>query len=286
MAEYQETPSIDVHRIATGHYHERGAYYAHRASGTPDWLLVYTVSGSGRFGYPRGEIVSRPGELTLLKPRTLHDYGLVGPARRWELFWAHFHPRPEWAPLLRLPEAAPGLGHLKLHDEELRMRIEARLFDMHRLARSSLRQSESLAMNALEEVLLWCDLINPRSMTALIDPRIRRAVDYISQDPRRSIALGRQAARSALSRSRFSYLFRSQIGKTPQQLQEEQRIGLARQLLTLTSRSVAQIAQDLGFSSPYYFSLRFKRATGKSPRAYRRKTTALSFGPHVACKVP
>ena len=54
---------------------------------------------------------------------------------------------------LRLPEVAPGLGHLSIHDEELRTRIEARLFDMHRLATSSLRQSESLAMNALEEVL-------------------------------------------------------------------------------------------------------------------------------------
>ena len=97
---------------------------------------------------------------------------------------------------------------------------------------------------------MWCDLVNPRSMTALIDPRIRRASRYISEDPRRSIALGRLAARSALSRSRFSYLFRSQIGKTPQQLQEEQRIGLARQLLTLTSRSVGQIAQHSGFSSP------------------------------------
>jgi AraC family transcriptional regulator of arabinose operon len=141
---------------------------------------------------------------------------------------------------------------------------------MHRLATSSLRQSESLAMNALEEALLWCDLINPRSMTRLIDPRIRKAVDYISEDPSRPIELGRLAARSALSRSRFCHLFRAQIGKTPQQLQEEQRIGMARQLLSLTARSVGQISQDIGFSSPYYFSLRFKRATGQSPRAYRR----------------
>ena len=132
-----------------------------------------------------------------------------------------------------------------------------------------MRQSESFAMNALEEVLLWCDLVNPHSVTSLIDPRIRRAVDYISEDPSRPIALGRLASRSALSRSRFSYLFRSQMGKTPQQLQEEQRINMARQLLSLTSRPIGQIAHDLGFSSPYYFSLRFKRATGKSPRAYR-----------------
>jgi AraC family transcriptional regulator of arabinose operon len=270
MAEYQETPSITVRQIATGHFHERETYYAHRASGTPDWLLVYTVSGAGRFGHARGEIVARPNELTLLRPRTLHDYGLIGPVRRWELLWVHFLPRPEWAPLLHFPDVAPGLGHLVVHDEELRPRIESRLLDMHRLATSSLRQSESLAMNALEEVLLWCDLVNPSSKTRLIDPRIRKAVDYISEDPSRPIALGRLAARSALSRSRFSYLFRSQMGKTPQQLQEEQRINMARQLLSLTSRSVGQIAQDLGFSSPYYFSLRFKRATGKSPRAYRQ----------------
>jgi AraC family transcriptional regulator of arabinose operon len=205
----------------------------------------------------------------LLRPRTLHDYGLAPPGRRWELVWAHFHPRPDWTPLLQLPEVAPGLGHLAIQDQELRPRIVGRLLDMHRLATSSLRQSESLAMNALEEVLLWCDLVNPNAKTRPIDPRIRKAVDYISEDPSRPISLGRLAARSALSRSRFSHLFRSQIGRTPQQLQEEQRIHMACQLLLLTARPIGQIAENLGFSSPYYFSLRFKRATGKSPRAYR-----------------
>jgi AraC family transcriptional regulator of arabinose operon len=274
MAEYQETPSVEVRQIATGHYRERGTYYAHRASGTSDWLLIYTVSGAGRFGHVMGHIVTRPHEIILLRPRTLHDYGLVPPGRRWELLWAHFHPRPDWAPLLSFPEVAPGLGHLAIHDEELRPRIVARLLDMHRLATSSLRQSASLAMNALEEVLLWCDLVNPNAKTRPIDPRIRKAADYISEDPSRPISLDRLAARSALSRSRFSYLFRSQMGKTPQQLQEEHRIHMACQLLLLTARPIGQIAQDLGFSSPYYFSLRFKRATGKSPRAYRRAGSA------------
>src|SRR6478672_9534036 len=109
MQQRQETPGIEVRRIITGHFDERGAYSVYRARGTPDWLLVYTLAGRGRLG---ADLFARPGELTILRPGTLHDYGLVGPDLHWELLWAHFHPRAEWSPLLQLPQAAPGLGHL------------------------------------------------------------------------------------------------------------------------------------------------------------------------------
>jgi AraC family transcriptional regulator of arabinose operon len=50
---------------------------------------------------------------------------------------------------------------------------------------------------------------------------------------------------------------------------ERQRIERARQLLVMTSLSVKEIGRGVGFESPFYFSLRFKRHTGKSPRSFR-----------------
>ena len=58
---------------------------------------------------------------------------------------------------------------------------------------------------------------------------------------------------------------------TPQQFLEQQRLDRARQLLELSGRSIGDIAADVGFDNPFYFTLRFKRLTGLSPRDYRKR---------------
>jgi AraC-like DNA-binding protein len=50
-----------------------------------------------------------------------------------------------------------------------------------------------------------------------------------------------------------------------------QRINRARQLLELTAMSIKEIAAEVGYENPFYFSLRFKKQTGTSPRDYRQK---------------
>jgi AraC-like DNA-binding protein len=43
-------------------------------------------------------------------------------------------------------------------------------------------------------------------------------------------------------------------------------------LLTLSRQTIAEIADELGFANPFYFTLRFKKQTGQSPRAFRLRT--------------
>jgi AraC family transcriptional regulator of arabinose operon len=97
------------------------------------------------------------------------------------------------------------------------------------------------------------------------------------QHLREKIAIEALAEVVGLSSSRLSYLFKRQNGITPQQYFEQQRLERARQLLELTDLPVKAIAADVGFDNPFYFTLRFKRHLGESPREYRnhvRKTLA------------
>jgi AraC family transcriptional regulator of arabinose operon len=57
---------------------------------------------------------------------------------------------------------------------------------------------------------------------------------------------------------------------TPGQFLELQRLNRAKQLLELTPRTIQAIASEVGFDNPFYFTQRFKRQTGLSPRDYRR----------------
>lgn len=66
-------------------------------------------------------------------------------------------------------------------------------------------------------------------------------------------------------------LFRKELGVTPMQYRQEKKIACARYLLSSTTLTVKEIAFKLGYCDPFYFSNEFRRLTGDSPGAIRRK---------------
>ena len=78
----------------------------------------------------------------------------------------------------------------------------------------------------------------------------------------------------AMSRSGFFAKFRSTFGTTPAKYREQQVLTQAQALLEDTDLSIKEIARELNMGSPGYFSTRFKKAFGVSPRDHRRKFRA------------
>lgn len=263
------TPHQTVQALVTGHFREKEGYAVYRPTGTGDWLMVYTIRGRGRFGYGTGELIAEPADLVILRPGTLHDYGVESTLKRWEMLWSHFQPRSAWREWLAWPEVAPGLMRLQLQKTALRDQVMHRFEAAHGLARGASRLRDELAMNAIEEILLWCDEVNPRSQETNVDPRVREAMEYACQHLADKLSLNDLADAAGLSLSRMAHLFREQVGLTPQQFIEQQRLARACQLLQLTGKSIKQISAEVGFESPFYFTLRFKRAIGKSPKKWR-----------------
>jgi AraC family transcriptional regulator of arabinose operon len=264
-------------QIITGHFRQGPGYNAYRENGTEDFVFFYTIGGRGRLGYRTGEFIAKPGDVVLLRPRTFHDYGVEPKLQRWEFIWAHFLPRPHWHDWLNWPEFAPGASHLKIDSLASRRKFITRLKAMDRYAHSTFRAHDDNAMNALEEVLLWCDGFNPLAEQSRIEGRIQQAVDFICRNASQKIDLEAIARASGLSVSRMAHLFRAQVGQTPQRFLEQQRLDRAKQLLAFTPNSIKTIAYELGFENPFYFTLRFKRYTGSSPRQYRKSAQQRQF---------
>jgi AraC family transcriptional regulator of arabinose operon len=261
-----------VRRLLAGEFDEGPSYATYRRRGTTDWLLIHTLDGRGSFGVHADrssvgtEVHAGAGVTTLIRPGALHDYGTAGD--RWHFLFAHFHPRPDWLPLLGWPSVAPGI--LQLHPSPAASeRITHALSDAVRHQDSVLTQGELLSVNALEAALLWCDTQNPKA--AQIDDRLLRAIEYIDRNLRADLSIPTLARESNLSVSRFAHLFRTQLAATPQQFVERRRLDAAARLLELTTRPVATIATEVGFPDPLYFSTRFRRQTGHSPTQYRRR---------------
>ncbi len=268
-------PALSMH---AGSFTGATIRHTFRPQGTRDWLLIYTRAGSGLYRFPGGAFDSGAGDLTLYRPGVFQDYQFSPQTRKWDLLYAHFIPRAEWLPWLNWPEKSPGLMVLSLKGSVLSDQIVNRLKDMIRFTNGSQPRRQVFGLNALEEILLWCDSINPRQASSQPDPRIGRALDFLTAHATEPFSEDRLAHAAALSPSRLRHLFRLETGDSPRHFQEQQRLLRARDLLAMSRQTISEISLELGFSNPFYFTLRFKKQTGESPRAFRQRIT----GPAVA----
>lgn len=89
--------------------------------------------------------------------------------------------------------------------------------------------------------------------------------NYASQDT----CLRSVSEEVCLSPNHFSTIFSQECGVTFIEYLTEVRIEKAKNLLKTTDMKGSDIAYDVGFSDPHYFSFIFKKTTGLSPREYR-----------------
>lgn len=255
----------------TGRSREEKDNEAYHELGEDNWNLTLTLSGKGRVGLLQGECIAQEGDIFLHRPHTLIDFGIERECGHWETLWAQFFPRPEWLPWLNWPEAAPGIMRLTLEDPALRAKVTSRFLDVHHLMMGALPLHDLLAMNALEEVLLWCETANPLSPRQNRDARVEKVIHHLCLNLAEKSSLCKLAAIGGLSVSGLEHLFRRQMGMTLNQFLEMQRMNRARQLLEMTPRSIQAIAAEVGYENPFYFTLRFKRQHGVSPSDYRKQ---------------
>jgi AraC family transcriptional regulator of arabinose operon len=259
-------------QLLAGRFPGQTLRHTFRARGSKDWLLIYTRGGSGLYRYPGGEFASRRGDVTLYRPGIFQNYQIARATGRWDVVFAHFLPRDEWTDWLHWPELSPGFMRLALTDPALRQRVERSLDEMRHLAGGTMTRRLALGRNSLEKVLLWCDIINPRQRDAQLDARVRRALEHLSAHMKEPFSEERVARAAGLSPSRLRHLFRAQVGDSPRHFFEGLRLRRASELLALSRQTIAEIADELGFTNPFYFTLRFKKQTGESPRAFRQRT--------------
>ncbi len=241
-----------------------------RPTGMDGWILNLTTLGQGRVGRGTQAFTTAPGRLLLFSPAVAHDYGPATPACTWDHQWVYFFPRGHWFEWLVWPEAAPGIMTLDLAGHALEGRISGLFTDL--IATSSqgllLPRRSALVMSILEQLLLWCDQANPERRGGL-DPRIQASIDHLGTRLDQRLSIADLARVAGLSPSRFAHRFREEVGSAPLRFLEQQRITRARDLLLMTRRSIADIANDVGMPDPTWFARVFRRHVGSSPRDFR-----------------
>lgn len=106
---------------------------------------------------------------------------------------------------------------------------------------------------------------NDRSHTIL-----KSAVEYIEEKyAEESISLNDVAAVIDVSPNYFSAIFSQEMGVTFIEYVTKKRMDKAKKLLRQSDMHTAEIAMEVGYKDPHYFSFVFKKTQGCTPREYR-----------------
>lgn len=100
---------------------------------------------------------------------------------------------------------------------------------------------------------------------------VNRARELIRNNLESTLSIQEIAAKLNISYSKFRRVFKDLTGFSPAYYQMDLKLQRAKDLLSTTDLSIKDIAYQLDFTSPDYFSTKFKCKNGMKPSEFRRR---------------
>ena len=101
------------------------------------------------------------------------------------------------------------------------------------------------------------------------DPVVGPALRLLQHHPEHPWSVSSLAAAAGVSRATFARRFAEVVGEPPMAFLTGWRLALAADLLREPTATLATVARQVGYSTPFALSTAFKRAYGVSPREHR-----------------
>ena len=105
---------------------------------------------------------------------------------------------------------------------------------------------------------------------------------HIARDAHQGWPLAAYAGALGITPTHLNRVVRAQTGQSAARHIEARRCQEACRLLAYTRMRVAEVGYALGFEDPAYFSRAFRRQTGETPSAYRRRLAGVDGVPEGA----
>ena len=120
-----------------------------------------------------------------------------------------------------------------------------------------------------EMFVAYCQLVKKHS-SKNYSPLIQQAMIYIDSDLEGDLSLNVLAEKLNVNGSYLSSRFKKEMGQTLTDYITAKRMTLAMRLLGTTKMQIQMVAQKCGIPDVNYFTKKFKKATGKTPKDYRQ----------------
>lgn len=251
-----------------GWYPSAKYHYRERPQGAEEHILIFCVEGSGWYEI-NGERRTIEANEVLLIPRGMaHNYG-ASETTPWSIHWVHFVGNEADFFVYHLP-----IGEYKLLVEPQCAQVVNQLFRecydsfiggfmLYRFIYCA-----QVLHHLLGQLFFNNNSFSPVQRTSQFHS-VEATLRFLHQNLHREVSLGEMSDHAGLSTSHFSYVFKQQTGYSPMDYFIHLKMQRACTMLSFSQKTIHEIAYEIGYSDPYYFSRIFKKIMGVSPRSYR-----------------
>lgn len=217
--------------------------------------VVASLSGHGRTLIDGRAVDWRPGQVLLAPMGRHHAFEIKG-NRPWHLAWVFFDDRA----------TAPAL---RGHQPEL---IDADAAEFVTLVRQLTREASGPAQPAALDALVTLLAIHTRRLAGAdtVDLRLWRLWNHVEADLAQDWSVARLARLACMSEEHLRRLCQKHHQRSPMDHLTHLRLRRAATLLRATPAKLDEVAQLVGYASPYSFSTAFRRWSGLPPARFRR----------------
>ena len=258
------TPVIEkFHRAVSTTIHK--SFIPARAPGRRSDGLIYVISGRTHYDFGSYAFDAKPGDIFFLARDSVYSMDVYDAP--YVVFFANFDFRLPSGTALRCA-LYPSVGGKNTEKLFRRMR------EVWCLQRPTVKvDCLSMLYAAYSDFLR-----SAHGATYLPSAKRKRmdaALEYIDAHiADEALNIAEVASAVHLSESHFRRSFRDAFGISPVKYITMARITQAQERLRYSNERLTDIAEALGFSSLYYFSVVFKKEVGTSPSEYRKRYSA------------
>lgn len=256
--------------------------YTGTVSNSPGWFnqwhchdfceILYVASGTGTLVLQDGEHPLKAGRLVIYNPGVYHEERSDEASPLVLVFLAvQGFATPGLAQNhLLAPEDFPIVkcGH---HNRLIASYFDALLFE------SMVQQPyyQQIAQGLLLAILANATRLLDERQQQTEDPRQKsgKVKQYLEAHYDKPITLESLSEAVYISKHYLAHMFKEHVGVSPIRYLTTLRMGKAQDLLRGTSLSIREIALQLSYEDPQYFSQVFKKTFGLTPAQYRKQHT-------------
>jgi len=234
-----------------------------------EYQLIYIIRGEGIFeSHETGMLKVNQGSMILLFPGVWHRYRPLVETG-WDEYYVGFNGKivDQWVKKNFLTPTNPIIQVGINRDIES---IFEMIFSIVKDEKAGFQQAASGLIIAL---ITNASAIskNRNAGGSGIDSMITKSKSLMAKNLRGEINIVQLANEIGVGYSWFRKAFKEYTGISPLQFVLQLRLNEAKKLLATSNLMIKEIADELGFESPFYFSRIFKQKCGITAEEYRKK---------------
>lgn len=238
-----------------------------RPKGRRDYQLLYIIEGKAHFYFDGVERIVHKGEMVLFRPYDHQSY-FYYPRDKCQVYWVHFTGS----------EVDKILDYYKLPNDrnifysstspDYQWLFEQMIRELQ-LCRTNYK--ELLTMNLRHIFLLIHRYVKEHSKSGSGSiNEIEHAIRHFNVHYKKNINIEEYAKSLHISPCWFNRRFKQITKVTPLQYILSLRIANAKSLLEAKDYNITEIAFEVGFNDPLYFTRVFSKSVGITPTEYRK----------------